>query len=88
MVTSTPAGLRFSRDFAAAAWDNAAVTASEAARKRGNTIYQLPEDEVARWRTATQPVIDAWLAQMKDKGVDGGKLLEDARALIAKHDKA
>jgi hypothetical protein len=25
------------------------------------------------------------LAQMRERGVDGGRLLEDARALIAKH---
>jgi TRAP-type C4-dicarboxylate transport system substrate-binding protein len=75
-------------ELAAAAWDNAAVTASEAARKRGNTIYTLTEDEAARWRKTTDPVIDGWLAQMKDKGVDGTRLLEDARALIAKYDKA
>ena len=75
-------------ELAARAWDNAAVTASQAAQKRGNTIYTLTEDEAARWRKTTQPVIDAWLAQMKERGVDGAKLLEDARALIAKHDKA
>jgi hypothetical protein len=33
-------------------------------------------------------VIETWLKQVKDKGLDGGKLLEQARALVAKYDKA
>jgi hypothetical protein len=35
-----------------------------------------------------EPVIENWIKQVKDKGLDGNKLLEQARALVAKHDKA
>ena len=73
---------------AGAAWDEAGVAAMEMTRKRGNTIYTLTPEEAARWREATQPVIDAWLAQTKERGIDGARLLEEARALIAKHDRA
>ena len=60
----------------------------EAEKKRGNTIYTLSEDEAARWRQKTQPVIDAWLAQTKERGIDGAKLLEEMRALVSKYDQA
>lgn len=56
-------------------------------KERGNTVVQLAEDEKARWIEATQPVIAAWLAAAKGKGLDGDALLAEARALIAKYDK-
>ena len=73
---------------AGTAWDQAAIPAMEAAKKRGNTIYTLSEDEAARWRQKTQPVIDAWLAHTKERGIDGAKLLEEMRALVSKYDQA
>src|SRR6476660_9914657 len=57
-------------------------------KKRGNTVCSVSEDEKARWIKATQPVIDSWVAQVKDKGLDGNKLIEQAKALVAKYDKA
>ncbi len=36
---------------------------------------------------SAKPVIEGWLKQVKDKGLDGNQLLEQARALIAKYDK-
>ncbi len=51
----------------------------------GNTIVTLDEAEVARWKDASQPVIDGWVAEMGDKGKDGAALIETAKALIAKH---
>jgi TRAP-type C4-dicarboxylate transport system substrate-binding protein len=69
-------------------WDEAGLIGKKAAEDRGNVIHTLPEDEVARWQERTQPVVDAWIAQGGERGVDGGKLLEQARALIAKHSQA
>ena len=71
--------------FASAPWDRQSPVAAEAARRRGNTITPLPEDEVARWRRTVQPVTDAWIAASRERGVDGGALLEEARALVAAH---
>ena len=68
-------------------WDEQAVVVSEMVRKRGNTITTLAEDEARRWQQATQPVIDAWVASVKDKNLDGTKLLESFRGLVAKYDK-
>jgi TRAP-type transport system periplasmic protein len=69
---------------AGASWDKAGAAARQMAEKRGNKVFTLPEEEVARWRQATQPVIDAWLKSTPD----GGKLLEQAQGLVAKYNQA
>ncbi len=69
-------------------WDEQAVAVSDMVRKRGNEITVLSEAEAATWRARTEPVIAAWIASVKDKGLDGAKLLESARGLIAKHAQA
>jgi TRAP-type C4-dicarboxylate transport system substrate-binding protein len=53
------------------------------AEKAGNTIVTLDEAEVARWKEAAQPVIDAWVAEMDGKGIDGNALIARAKELIA-----
>ena len=37
-------------------------------------------DQKSRWRKTTEPVIDVWIKQVKERGLDGGKLLEATRA--------
>jgi TRAP-type C4-dicarboxylate transport system substrate-binding protein len=69
-------------------WDEQAVVVAEMVKKRGNNIITLEEAEAARWRKTTEPVIETWIKTMKAKGQDGGKLLETARGLIAKYEKA
>jgi TRAP-type transport system periplasmic protein len=69
-------------------WDTMGVPVAEMVKARGNIITVLAEDEKARWQKATEPVIEAWIKGTKDKGVDGGKLVEQVRALIAKYEKA
>jgi len=66
---------------AAAIWDVQATAAENTAKSRGNEIETLSDEEVARWRKATEPVVAAWTKQTKD----GSKLLDTARALIKKH---
>ncbi len=51
----------------------------------GNNIVTLDEAEVARWKAASEPVVDRWVTEMSDKGIDGAALIEQARALIEKH---
>jgi len=65
-------------------WDMDTPT-REIAVKAGNEIVQLDADEVARWKAASQPVVDRWIADMDGKGIDGAALIEQAKALIAKH---
>jgi TRAP-type transport system periplasmic protein len=69
-------------------WDAEAIRIRDIVEKRGNTITVLADDEKARWIKATEPVYGAWIEQMKAKNIDGTKLVEAARALIAKYDKA
>ncbi|MCI0752774.1 TRAP transporter substrate-binding protein [Teichococcus vastitatis] len=63
--------------------DQQAVQNSEVARKRGNTLIEITAEEAARWRQACQPVTEAWLGQMRDRG--GEALLDAARAAFAHH---
>ena len=65
-------------------WDMDAP-AREIAVNAGNSIVELDEAEVARWKEASQPVIDRWIADMDAKGIDGAALIEQAKSLIAKH---
>ena len=56
-----------------------------AAEKAGNIIRKLPEDEVARWKAAAEPVVEAWVAEVTAKGYDGAAMVEDAKAMISKY---
>ena len=57
----------------------------EAAVKAGNNIMVLNAEESAVWAEAAQGVYDEWIADMDSKGYDGKALIEEAKALIAKH---
>jgi TRAP-type C4-dicarboxylate transport system substrate-binding protein len=80
-------GMKFA-ELAGNMWDTAGAGVLEMVKKRGNTVTTISEDEKAKWIKTTEPVIETWIKQVKDKGLDGGKLLEQARALVAKYDKA
>jgi TRAP-type C4-dicarboxylate transport system substrate-binding protein len=69
-------------------WDEQAIVVSEMVKARGNTIITLSEEEKARWQKATEPVVEHWLKTTKERGLDGQKLLEAARAAIQKHENA
>ena len=58
------------------------------ATDRNNTIYQFSEAETSEFRRLSANVDDEWVADMNKRNFDGKKLLETARALIAKHGKA
>jgi hypothetical protein len=70
---------------AGAMWDVQAAAVVDMVSGRGDPITTLLPEAVARWRKATEPVIEAWLKDMKEHKVDGGKLLANARALQAKY---
>lgn len=52
-----------------------------------NQFHVIPADEVAKMKAAAEPTVERWLKEMKDKGIDGNKLLAEARALVAKYTK-
>lgn len=80
-------GMKFA-ELAGNMWDDAGALVLERVKKRGNTLTTISEEEKAKWVTATAPVVEGWIKQAKDKALDGGKLVEQARALVAKYDKA
>jgi TRAP-type C4-dicarboxylate transport system substrate-binding protein len=69
-------------------WDTAGAEVLERVKKRGNTLTAISEEEKAKWIKATQPVTEGWVKQVKERNLDGGKLIEQAKALVAKYDKA
>lgn len=70
---------------AARVWDEQGPQVEEMVRRRGNAIVAISEEEKARWQRTTQPVIEAWIAAMRERQIDGGALVEEARALVARH---
>jgi TRAP-type C4-dicarboxylate transport system substrate-binding protein len=84
LVIDNNAG-QFAAAMAGAMWDVEAKAVAEAARDRGDPITVLAVDEVARWRKATEPVVAAWQKQMRERKIDGGKLIANVRLLLAKY---
>jgi len=60
----------------------------KAAVERGNTIYQITAADRQEFIKLSAVVDDEWVADMNKRGLDGKKLLDTARGLIAKHGKA
>ncbi|NSY37479.1 TRAP transporter substrate-binding protein [Leisingera sp. ANG59] len=57
----------------------------EMALDLGNNVITLDEEQTAIWRERAQPIYDQWVADMKEKGIDGAALIEEASALIEKY---
>ena len=70
---------------AGAMWDQRAVAVANMVVERGDLIVTLLPEAVARWRKATEPVVDAWRKEMKEQKVDGAKLIAAANVLLAKY---
>ncbi|MFC3529402.1 TRAP transporter substrate-binding protein [Paracoccus mangrovi] len=69
---------------AGAAFDAAEDAERQKAVDAGHTITVIPEDGLAEWKDASQPVIDAWIKATTDAGHDGQAIVEDARAMLAR----
>ena len=66
-------------------WDLEAKVVAGAARDRGEPVVVMSGEEAAPWRKATEPVIAAWQKQMKERKLDGDRLLADVHSLLAKY---
>jgi TRAP-type C4-dicarboxylate transport system substrate-binding protein len=64
------------------------VPGRKSAVDRNNTIYQFTAADTEDFVKRSSHVDDDWVADMNKKGFDGAKLLDTAKALIAKHGKA
>jgi TRAP-type C4-dicarboxylate transport system substrate-binding protein len=49
---------------------------------RGNEFVEIPAAEIATWQEASQPVLEAWVEMLNEKGHDGAALLQRANELI------
>jgi len=45
----------------------------------------IPAAELAQWKALGDKLAADWVAEMNGKGLNGSKMLEDAKALIARH---
>ncbi len=83
-VIDDNSGLEFSV-FAGGTQADSDGPAREVALDLGNNIITLDEAQTAVWRDASQPIYDAWVKDMNDKGIDGQALIDEARSLIEKY---
>ena len=68
-------------------FDAVVETYKKVAKDAGGSFYNLPETEYLRWVKATDLVDDEWVKEANTKGVDGRKLLDEARALVKQYSK-
>jgi TRAP-type C4-dicarboxylate transport system substrate-binding protein len=66
-------------------WDNKAKEVSELVRRHGGEMYVPSEAFMQSYDKALQPVIDAWIKQVKaERGIDGKALIDRMRSEVAK----
>jgi len=53
------------------------------ATKAGNTHITLSPEETAAFNEALAPVVDRWVDEVSEKGIDGNALVEKAKAAVA-----
>jgi len=72
-------------DWLGQVWADAETPGETKSRENGEIIV-MSAAETAKLRAMTeQPVIDRWVADLKDKDIDGQALVDEARALIKKY---
>ena len=57
----------------------------EQALDLGNEVTTLSPEQVELWRAAAAPVVDSWIAEVGELGLDGAALIDEARALIEQY---
>ncbi len=68
-------------------WDESQAPGRKAATEHGNTFHTIPATELDAWIKASAGLYDEWVADMDKRSMPGKQMLQDARALIAKHQK-
>ncbi len=66
-------------------WTQSEVGGVEALKEAGNEVIELSPAEIDVFKKRLEPVVDRWIADVESKGIDGRKLVEAARATIAKY---
>ncbi len=75
----------------AAAWAGRAMDTGDGpglklTQDRGNNIVTLSDEEVAKLKALTEPIIEEWIAEVSAKGYPAAEMVADARALVASYD--
>ncbi|MFC6657750.1 TRAP transporter substrate-binding protein [Roseibium salinum] len=81
-VIDSNSGLEFSA-FAGKKMQEDDAGPRQAAIDMGNNIIELTPEQAAKWKEAAQGTIDAWIAEMDEKGLDGAGLFKRAQELTA-----
>lgn len=66
-------------------YDQARDPYKKLAQDRGNNLYTISAEELARWKKAAAVVETTWLKDVAEKGADGKQLLSVARGLLDKY---
>jgi TRAP-type transport system periplasmic protein len=69
------------------AWDQADAEGREFVKGLGRETIALSPQEQQRWKQAVQPVLNAYVAAAKEKGLPGEQFLKEAQDLIAKYSR-
>lgn len=64
------------------AFDEQKERAEEEAKAAGAEFIELSEDELYKFKEASTVVVDKWLSDMEEKGIDGQKIYDEALKLI------
>ena len=70
-----------------ALWDSIEAPGRAAQEKSGGEVIQLDAAATAQFDALGETVVQRWIAEMNDKGVDGAALVAAARASIEKNTK-
>ena len=68
-------------------WDDVELPGQEMQKKTGSPISALTPEATAAFDDLGQTVVDRWIAESADNGVDGAALVEAARAAVAANAK-
>lgn len=68
-------------------WDSSEIGGINVAVKAGNKHIQLTEAEWSKFEEKTAMVVERWIDEVGDKGIDGRKLYDTAVASVKKHMK-
>ena len=82
-VIDANSGMAIARDVGLV-WDGNEADGKAAQEASGGTIEKLSTDEMAAFTELSEGVTERWIAEMKDRGIDGANLVEKARTAIAK----
>ncbi len=66
------------------AWDSSDAEGKKYFLKKGGKIITLSKAELARWKKASKPVIDNYIAKMKKKGINGKEIVDYIESQLKK----